>query len=155
MNRTRWLVSALALASLTLMTAPASAQTPSLSGMWDLTWSTPRGEQTFKVTLVQDGVALTGSAKGPMGEMPVKDGKVDGDKVSFVLEMAIGRPGGQARTLEQLFTGVLADGTITGEIQMPAMAGGAGGAGGRGGAGGAGRGGTSGPRTFTMKRTEG
>ena len=142
-----------ATAVLALLPASLVAQ-PTLSGMWELTWETPRGAQSFEVSLEQTDMLFTGTAEGPMGEMPLKDGKLEGDKVSFMIEMTMGRPGGQGRTIEQVFEGVLKDGVIEGEMQMPAMGGRPGGAGG-GGAGG-GRGGPgAGPRTFKMVRAGG
>ena len=144
-----------AAALLALLPASLAAQS-SMSGMWELTWETPRGAQTFEVSLEQSEMVLTGTAEGPMGEMPVKEGKIDGDKVSFMIEMTMGgRGGGQGRTIEQVFEGVLKDGVIEGEMQMPARAGRGGGGGGAGGAG-AGRGGMGGgPRTFKMVRAGG
>lgn len=124
------------------------AQTPSMTGLWELTWETPRGEQTLTLTLEQSEAAFAGTAETPMGDAPVKDGVVEGEKVTFVIEMTLGRPGGaQSRTVEQSFEGTLKDGVITGELSMPAM-------GPPGGAGG-GRGRPGGPRPFTMKRVEG
>ncbi|MEK9505346.1 hypothetical protein [Gaopeijia maritima] len=139
-----------------LAAAPLSAQTAAVDGAWQLTLATPRGEQTFELTLEQVDAAFTGTAEGPMGEMPVTDGVIEGDSITFVVTMTMGRPGGggQGRTLEQTFRGVLADGGVTGEVEMPAM----GGPGGRGGGGGGGGGGARpapGPRTFTMVRPGG
>ncbi len=133
-----------------LVAAPLTglAQTPSMSGLWELTWETPRGEQTLTLTLEQTDAAFTGTAETPMGEAPVKDGVVEGEKVTFVIEMTLGRPGGNpSRTVEQTFAGTLKDGMVTGELSMPAM--------GPPGGGGGGRGGPAGPRPFTMKRVEG
>ena len=140
-----------AAAVLALLPASLVAQ-PALSGMWELTWETPRGEQSFEVSLEQTDLLFTGTADGPMGEMPITEGKIDGDKVSFMIEMTMGRPGGQGRTIEQVFEGVLKDGAIEGEIQRPAGGGRPGGGGGAGG----GRGGPgAGPLTFKMVRAGG
>lgn len=141
-----------AAAAVVLLPFSLSAQ-PTMSGMWELSWETPRGSQTFEISLEQTEMAFMGTAEGPMGEMPVKDGKIEGDKVTFMIEMTMGgRGGGQGRTVEQVFEGVLKDGVIEGEIQMPAMGGRQGGAGG-GAPGGRGMGG--GPRTFKMVRAGG
>lgn len=40
--------------------------------------------QTMTMNLKADGGNLTGSITTPRGEMPISDGKVDGDNVSFV-----------------------------------------------------------------------
>lgn len=138
---------ALAAAVVAIGPAPALAQSPSLSGLWELTWETPRGEQTLKLTLEQTDAAFVGTAETRMGEAPVKNGVVDGEKVTFVVEMSFNRPGdGEGRTVEQSFEGTLKDGVVTGEMSMPAV-------GPPGG--GRGRGGMGGPRPFTMKRVEG
>lgn len=142
-----------AAAVLAMLPASLVAQ-PTLSGMWELTWETPRGAQSFEVSLEQTDLLFTGTADGPMGEMPITEGKIDGDKVTFMIEMTMGRPGGQGRTIEQVFEGVLKDGAIEGEIQRPAMGGRP--AGGGGGGAGGGRGGPgAGPLTFKMVRAGG
>lgn len=143
MQRTRFPLALLAAALFVVLPGVVTAQTPSMDGLWTLTWETPRGEQSYQVTLEQSEGTFMGTAVTQMGEMPVKSGTIDGDKVRFVIEITRGGPGGQARTFEQVFEGVLADGVIKGEIQMPAM-------GGRGGGGG--QGGPGGPRPFTMTR---
>ena len=142
--RSTVLVAVLSAAAAVLITpAVAVAQTPDLSGAWTLTWETPRGEQTIELTLVQSDATFTGTATMRMGEAPVKDGVVDGETVTFSVEMTVGRPGGdQTRTITQAFEGVLKDGTVEGEVTMAGM-------GGRGGGGGERR------FPFTMKRVEG
>lgn len=42
-------------------------------------------EQTFNFKV--DGSTLTGTVSGRMGEMPIADGKIDGDQVSFTQTM--------------------------------------------------------------------
>jgi hypothetical protein len=43
---------------------------------------------SYVYEFVVKGTALTGNAKGPMGESPLTEGKVDGDAVRFVEMMA-------------------------------------------------------------------
>ena len=136
-------------AALSFTAAPTTAQTPDLSGTWTLSWETPRGEREMEVTLEQSEMAFTGTAATQAGEAPVSEGSIEGDRVTFVLSMAMGGRGGggrgQGRTIEQRFEGVLADGVVTGDLTMSGM-------GGRGGGGGG-----AGERTFpfTMRRVEG
>ncbi len=140
-----------AAAGLALLPAALFAQTD-LSGMWTLTWETPRGEQSFEIEIEQSETTFTGMAEGPRGEMPIEEGEIDGDDISFVMTISMpARGGGQGRSLEQVFEGKLVDGKIEGEIQMPAMGRG----GGRGGAGGGAGRGARGPRSFTMERAGG
>lgn len=139
-----------ATALLPLAPGGAIAQTPDLSGKWTLSWETPRGDREMEVTLEQAEMAFTGMAVTQMGEAPVTDGAIEGDRVTFTLSMAMGGRGGggggQGRTIEQRFEGVLADGVITGDLTMAGMGGPRGGGGGGGGE-------RSFP--FTMRRVEG
>lgn len=59
-----------------------------VSGKW--TAQMPgRGGQTREATfnLRADGNTLTGTVSGRMGEMPISDGKIDGDQISFTQTM--------------------------------------------------------------------
>src|ERR1700744_5534447 len=67
--------------SLLLFVAAIAAD---LNGKWTGTLPTPDGNSldvsyTFKV----DGNKLTGSASSPAGDVTIENGKVDGDKFSF------------------------------------------------------------------------
>jgi hypothetical protein len=56
-----------------------------VSGTWTASFETQVGTQTYTYELHVQGNALTGKTKGNLtGENPISDGKVDGDKISFV-----------------------------------------------------------------------
>ena len=56
-----------------------------VSGTWTASFDTQVGKQTYTYTLKVDGAALTGTAKSNMlGDATLSDGKVDGNKISFV-----------------------------------------------------------------------
>src|SRR5260370_12470111 len=59
------------------------------------------GTQTL--TLKADGAKLTGTISAPMGEMPISDGIIDGDKVSFTLNLEF-----NGNSITQKFRGSLA-----------------------------------------------
>jgi enterochelin esterase-like enzyme len=65
--------------------APASV---SVTGTWKTEFDSQIGRQKYTYTLNQDGTKLAGKANSEIGdrkrEAELKDGKVDGDKVSFV-----------------------------------------------------------------------
>ena len=68
------------------------AYAAAIDGTWKGNVDTPAG--TFETTLVlkADGNQLTGTVQGgPAGEMKVEEGKIDGDKVSFVVNMDFGK----------------------------------------------------------------
>ena len=61
-----------------------SACAADVSGKWKASFTTPDGQQRentfdFKV----NGDKLTGTVASAMGEVPIQDGKVSGDEISF------------------------------------------------------------------------
>ena len=55
------------------------------SGRWTATFTTEVGEQQYTFEFKVKGSALTGTAKSNLlGESELQEGKVDGDKISFV-----------------------------------------------------------------------
>ena len=65
----------------------AAAFAADISGNW--TGTSQMGDNPFTLTYVfkQDGEKLTGTVTGPQGDpMPLNDGKVVGDKISFVVQ---------------------------------------------------------------------
>jgi hypothetical protein len=56
-----------------------------VTGKWTATFTTDIGEQSYTFDFVVKGTVLTGTTKGNLtGESKIADGKVDGDKISFV-----------------------------------------------------------------------
>jgi hypothetical protein len=62
----------------------ASAFAADVTGNWKATAPSPDG-QTMEIVfaLKLDGTKLTGNATGPMGEMPISNGTLEGDAISF------------------------------------------------------------------------
>lgn len=60
------------------------------SGAWTASWNTPMGVQNYTYTLKVEGAKLTGTAKSDNGETPLTDGKVEGDKITFVESLSFG-----------------------------------------------------------------
>jgi cytochrome P450 len=69
---------------------PAIAAPPAGAEKWALVMKTPAGPQDLTAYLVRDGGALTGRIDGAMGSLPISDGKVAGDKLSW--KMAVTKP---------------------------------------------------------------
>jgi len=81
---------ALALAALSMLAAPAAAQAPAkavdITGQWTASFDTQIGQQNYTYQFVVKGTTLTGKIQSESGgTSDVLQGKVDGDKVSFVL----------------------------------------------------------------------
>ena len=83
----------------------------SIVGKWNITVSTPMGEQTSTLTLNDDG---TGTTASQLGSSEFTDAKVDGDSVTFSVKIDAG---GQEMVLNASAT---AEGdSITGKYETP------------------------------------
>jgi len=60
----------------------------SADGTWKLTMTTPMGTQTPILVLKEEGTALAGTMEGPQGTVPIEEGKVDGNSVSWAITAA-------------------------------------------------------------------
>src|SRR5687768_17329751 len=72
--------------ALLVVLALTSVRAADPSGRWTATFATEVGEQqyTYEFVVVK-GTTLTGTAKGNLtGESQIAEGKIDGDKISFV-----------------------------------------------------------------------
>jgi hypothetical protein len=91
-----------------LMTvAVTAAFAADISGKWTGQMGGPNGEgMSITFDFKQDGAKLTGTSEGPGGQaLQIKDGKVEGDKISFTISFDGG--GGDMK--------ILHEGTIKGD----------------------------------------
>lgn len=83
------LLSLFVMLAMTFAAAPARAA--DVDGKWAGTVDTPMGAFPVGFSFKADGATLTGSQTGMDGmEMPIKNGKIDGDKISFVVTLDFG-----------------------------------------------------------------
>lgn len=54
-----------------------------IDGHWDGSMSTPNGDFQIGFNFKVDGAKLTGSVESPNGSIPIEEGKVEGDHISF------------------------------------------------------------------------
>ncbi|HKX63066.1 MAG TPA: alpha/beta hydrolase-fold protein, partial [Verrucomicrobiae bacterium] len=78
---------------LTIAVASLSAFAADITGTWKAEFETQRGLQKYTFNLKQDGTSLTGKAsverEGEKREAELKEGKVEGDTVTFVEPLKI------------------------------------------------------------------
>src|SRR6185503_158730 len=78
---------------LTLAVCALSALAADVTGTWKAEFNTQRGLQKYTFTLKQDGTSVTGKTNverdGENREAELKEGKVDGDTVTFVEPLKI------------------------------------------------------------------
>ncbi len=66
----------------------------SVAGTYDTVVKSPMGDQksTFTVVPSDDGNSFTGSMAGAMGSMDINDGKLDGNQLSWKMNMTVPMP---------------------------------------------------------------
>jgi hypothetical protein len=75
----------LSIALLTIALA-VSAFAADLAGKWKATTEGPNGQMEIIFNFKTDGNKTTGTATGPMGDLPISDIKLDGENISFTVE---------------------------------------------------------------------
>ena len=86
-----------------------------VDGAYDCVTKTPMGDQQSVFTVISNGETFHGTNAGPLGSLDVKDGKVDGNRLTWKMEMVIPMP----MTLEA--EAVVDGDTLTGTIQAGAF----------------------------------
>jgi hypothetical protein len=71
-----------------------------IDGKWKGKFSTPNGEVEIIFNFNSSGDTLKGSVESAMGELPILNGKINGDKIFFTVE-----PGGNTITHEGKISG--------------------------------------------------
>lgn len=67
-----------------LLTTATRAGVADITGKWSASFDTQIGVQNYTYDFVVKDTKLTGKAKSDLGESEILEGKVEGDKVSFV-----------------------------------------------------------------------
>jgi hypothetical protein len=73
------------LALVLLLGFAAVAVAADITGRWIGKISTPNGEFELVYQFQAQGTTLTGSLATPNGDIPLQDGKIEGDNVSFTM----------------------------------------------------------------------
>lgn len=86
-----------------------------VDGAYDCITKTPMGDQPSVFTVVSNGETFHGTNAGPLGSLDVKEGRVEGNRLSWKMEMVVPMP----MTLEA--EAVVEGDTLTGTIQAGAF----------------------------------
>ena len=87
----------------------------SFDGTYNVSINTPMGKQEGKLTLAQDGTELTGEMEQGGDKSPIKNGKVDGDKASWDVDVTKPMP------LTLSFEGSETAGGMSGNVKLGAF----------------------------------
>ena len=86
----------------------AGAQAPAkVTGIWDITM----GTIVRTLTLKQDGNKVTGTMKGPAGVFPFEDGVLNGNKLTFSVDLVV-----QGKKIHRDYAGTVDGESITGTV---------------------------------------
>ena len=92
----------------------------SIDGSYDCVTKSPMGDQASVVTIVTNGDTFTGTNEGAMGSMALEDGKIDGNTLTWVMNMTVPMPmklEGNATIIDGVLTGSVNAGAF-GEMAM-------------------------------------
>ena len=81
-----------------------------VDGAYDCVTKTPLGDQASVFTIVSNGDTFHGTNASPLGSMDVKDGKVDGNRVTWRMDMPLLMP------MKLACEGIIDGDTITASI---------------------------------------
>ncbi|MGK2911145.1 MAG: hypothetical protein ACSLE1_15290, partial [Sphingobium sp.] len=63
-----------------------------VDGAYDCVTKTPMGDQTSVFTVISNGDTFHGTNAGPLGSLDVKDGKVNGNTLTWKMDMVVPMP---------------------------------------------------------------
>lgn len=63
-----------------------------VDGDWNVTIKSPMGDQSAVLTVNSDGGSFSGQMAGTLGTMAINDGTVDGDTLSWKMDMTVPMP---------------------------------------------------------------
>ncbi|MGE3746945.1 MAG: hypothetical protein AB7G25_14760 [Sphingomonadaceae bacterium] len=81
-----------------------------VDGQWECVTRTPMGAQESVLTIRSDGASFSGSNVGALGSIDIEDGKVDGDTLTW--EMEISMPFPMKLSARATVTGDRIEGTV-------------------------------------------
>ena len=87
----------------------------SADGTWNMTMNTPMGEQKGTLTLKSNGDALEGKMEGAQGAQEIEDGKVDGNSLSWIINMT------QPMAMKLEFSATVDGDGISGDVNLGAF----------------------------------
>lgn len=63
-----------------------------VDGAYDVTIKSPMGDQSAVLTVTTDGASFSGNMAGGLGSMDITGGSVDGDTLSWKMDMTVPMP---------------------------------------------------------------
>ena len=99
--------------SLTFLTLTLLADKVDVTGDWEMTTQSPRGERTSTVAFVQEGKKITVTMEGFRGDEITGEGTVKGNQIEWTITRSTPRG-----DFTITYTGTIEGDTMSGEAQM-------------------------------------
>jgi hypothetical protein len=93
----------------------AGVQTANVSGEWELTLQTPRGDITLTTKFTQDGEKLAVTMLGPRGGESSGEGTIKGNSIQWT----VSRPGPDGNPFTVTYKGTVEGTTMSGTAENP------------------------------------
>ena len=93
----------------------ASAQVTNVSGEWELTVQSPRGEMTLATKFTQEGEKLTVTMTGPRGGESSGEGTIQGNTIQW----SVTRTGPEGNRFTVTYKGTVEGTTMSGTAENP------------------------------------
>ncbi len=103
-----------------LLLAASSFAADAVTGKWKASIDGPGGAMEIVFTLKAEGGTLTGTSATSMGELPITNGKVDGDTVSFDVDPGMGVISHKGKVSGDTLTLTVEGGPIPAPMEMTA-----------------------------------
>jgi hypothetical protein len=81
-----------------------------VDGAYDCVTKTPLGDQASVFTIVSNGGTFHGTNANPLGSLEVKDGKVEGNRLTWRMDMVLPMP------MQMMCEGIVDGDTLTASI---------------------------------------
>ncbi|HEY6400252.1 MAG TPA: hypothetical protein VI479_02505 [Blastocatellia bacterium] len=99
-----------------VLSVSATAQSPNVTGDWDITINSPQGARQAKASFKQEGEKLTGGLKRQAGDLPL-EGTVKGKEIKFTYTIKL-----QEQDLTITMTGAVDGDTMKGDADFGGFA---------------------------------
>jgi imidazolonepropionase-like amidohydrolase len=95
---------------------PGEKSEVNVTGIWDVTVSTPEGDNPATLTLTQTGSDVSGELSSDLGTVSLYDGTVSGTTITFSVRLPLGD-----EPVEVVFNGTVEGNTIEGTLDLGEM----------------------------------
>jgi imidazolonepropionase-like amidohydrolase len=95
---------------------PVAGATVDPAGEWSLTFNTPQGDTSARLSLRREGAQILGTLNAPQGAYEIRDAKLTGNELRFSASIQI-----QSDTVNAVFAATIEGDAMRGTVTIPAL----------------------------------